>query len=128
MEMEPLLNTPQMNQIQFEKLKRQLSKLKARAPYYARMMKKNRLDPEKLRGFDEFKDKMDIFTKASWRGLVDECSGELMKARTVGTPVTRRPPHSPGRAVFPHPVPRSDLHSRGPSQLPVTRSSCFSQQ
>src|SRR5882672_201920 len=29
---------------------------------------------------------------------------------TVGTPVTRRPPHRPGRAVFPHPVPR--LHSR----------------
>ena len=28
---------------------------------------------------------------------------------TVGTPVTRRPPCSPGRAVFPHPVPR--LHS-----------------
>ncbi|MGH8654117.1 MAG: hypothetical protein ACREYE_18985, partial [Gammaproteobacteria bacterium] len=27
----------------------------------------------------------------------------------VGTPVTRRPPHRPGRAVFPHPVPR--LHS-----------------
>ncbi len=25
---------------------------------------------------------------------------------TVGTPVTRRPPHRPGRAVFPHPVPR----------------------
>ena len=28
---------------------------------------------------------------------------------TVGTPVTRRPPCRPGRAVFPHPVPR--LHS-----------------
>jgi hypothetical protein len=26
--------------------------------------------------------------------------------RTVGTPVTRRPLHRPGRAVFPHPVPR----------------------
>lgn len=25
----------------------------------------------------------------------------------VGMPVTRHPPHSPGRAVFPHPVPRS---------------------
>jgi hypothetical protein len=24
----------------------------------------------------------------------------------VGIPVTRHPPHSPGRAVFPHPVPR----------------------
>src|SRR5215510_4933900 len=28
---------------------------------------------------------------------------------TVGTPVTRRPPYRPGRAVCPHPVPR--LHS-----------------
>src|SRR5215475_9571709 len=25
---------------------------------------------------------------------------------TVGMPVTRHPPYSPGRAVFPHPVPR----------------------
>ena len=30
-------------------------------------------------------------------------------AATVGTPVTRRPPYRPGRAVFPPPVPR--LHS-----------------
>ncbi len=28
----------------------------------------------------------------------------------VGMPVTRHPPYSPGRAVFPHPVPR--LYSR----------------
>ena len=35
----------------------------------------------------------------------------------VGTPVTRRPLHSPGRAVLPHPVPRSHSLSRktGPS-------------
>jgi hypothetical protein len=32
-----------------------------------------------------------------------------IEAATVGTPVTRRPPCSPGRAVFPHPVPR--LHA-----------------
>src|SRR5215468_10392433 len=29
-----------------------------------------------------------------------------MEASTVGMPVTRHPPCSPGRAVFPHPVPR----------------------
>ncbi len=33
-------------------------------------------------------------------------------AATVGTPVTRRPPCSPGRAVFPHPVPRLHSHPR----------------
>ena len=34
------------------------------------------------------------------------------RAATVGTPVTRRPPCSPGRAVFPHPVPRLHSHPR----------------
>ena len=80
MEMEPFLNTPQMNQIQLKKLKRQLSKLKEKAPYYARMMEKNKLDPEKLSGFDEFKDKIDIFTKDNWKQLVEESSGDFIKA------------------------------------------------
>jgi len=31
---------------------------------------------------------------------------------TVGTPVARGPPHRPGRAVFPHPVPRLYSFSR----------------
>ena len=43
----------------------------------------------------------------------------------VGTPVTGRPRHRPGRAVFPHPVPRSYSLPRGPSQLPVTWPSCY---
>ena len=33
-------------------------------------------------------------------------------AATVGTSVTRRPPYRPGRAVFPHPVPRLHSHPR----------------
>lgn len=80
MEIEPLLNTPAMQTIQLEKLRRQLSRLKARAPYYARMMEKNKLEPERLSGFDEFKDKMELFTKANWRQLVDQCNGDLLKA------------------------------------------------
>ncbi len=80
MEIEPLLNTPAMQPIQLEKLRRQLSRLKARAPYYARMMEKNKLEPERLSGFDEFKDKMELFTKANWRQLVDACNGDLLKA------------------------------------------------
>ncbi len=52
----------------------------------------------------------------------------LVKSSVVGTPVTGRPPHSPGRAVFPHPVPRSHSLPRGSSQLPVTRPSSYSPQ
>jgi hypothetical protein len=36
----------------------------------------------------------------------------LSYSSAVGTPVTRRPPHSPGRAVFPPPVPRWDALPR----------------
>jgi hypothetical protein len=36
----------------------------------------------------------------------------MFVAATVGTPVTQRPPYSPGRAVFPHPVPRLHSHPR----------------
>ena len=38
-------------------------------------------------------------------------------ALAVGTPVTQRPPHRPGRAVFPHPVPRLYSLSRKASAL-----------
>ena len=37
----------------------------------------------------------------------------------VGTPVTRRPPCRPGRAVFPHPVPRLHSRPRRAAPLPV---------
>src|SRR5262245_64594458 len=40
-------------------------------------------------------------------------------AATVGTPVTRRPPCRPGRAVFPHPVPRLHSLPRRAEPLPV---------
>ena len=50
------------------------------------------------------------------------CSTSSFRASGVGTPVTGRPRprHRPGRAVFPHPVPRSYSLPRGPSQLPVS--------
>ncbi len=80
MQMEPMLNNPGMGKIQFEKLKKMLMKLKATAPYYTRMMERNNLDPEKLTGFDELKEKIEIFTKQSMWDLVDECGGDYLKA------------------------------------------------
>jgi phenylacetate-CoA ligase len=80
MEMEPLYGTPQMAKLQFEKLKKQLIRLKAKGGHYARMMERNKLDPEKLSGFDEFKDKVDIFNKATWKKIVEDCGGDMLKA------------------------------------------------
>jgi phenylacetate-CoA ligase len=80
MEMEPLYGTPQMAKLQLQRLKAQLVKLKIKGGHYARMMERNKLDPEKLSGFDEFKDKTEIFTKATWKKIVDDCDGDMLKA------------------------------------------------
>jgi phenylacetate-CoA ligase len=80
MQMEPLYGTPEMAKIQFDKLKNQLIRLKVKGGYYARMMERNKLDPEKLSGFDEFKDKVDIFSKATWKKIVEDCGGDMLKA------------------------------------------------
>ena len=80
MEMEPLYGTHEMATIQLDRLKDQLIRLKAKGGYYARMMERNKLDPEKLSGFDEFKDKTDIFSKATWKKIVEDCNGDMLKA------------------------------------------------
>jgi phenylacetate-CoA ligase len=80
MEIEPLYNTPEMKRIQLEKLKHQLVRLKHKRGYYAQMMKKNKLEPEKLSSFEEFKDKVDIFTKTTWNKIVEDCNGDMLKA------------------------------------------------
>jgi phenylacetate-CoA ligase len=79
MEMEPLYGTPQMQRIQLDRLRNQLIRLRAKGGYHARMMERNKLVPEKLSGFDEFRDKAEIFNKATWQRLVDDCEGDMLK-------------------------------------------------
>lgn len=88
MEIEPLLNTPEMKKIQFTKLKIMLNRLKANAPFYTQMFAQSGLDPEKLTGFDEFKDKISLFNKESLRNLVMEYGGDVMKAIQQIIPVS----------------------------------------
>jgi phenylacetate-CoA ligase len=80
MEMEQLYGTPEMAKVQLVRLKDQLVRLKVKGGYFARMMERNKLDPEKLNGFDEFKDKVEIFNKAAWKKIVDDCEGDMLKA------------------------------------------------
>ena len=88
MEMEPLLNTPEMEKIQLQKLKKMLSRLKANAPFYTRILENAKLDPDKLSGFDEFKDKISLFNKQSLLALVQEYKGDLLKVLDQIMPVS----------------------------------------
>ncbi len=88
MEIEPLLNTPQIRPIQFDRLTSMLQRLKAKAPFYRRMFDRCGLVPEKLRSFEEYTDKVPLFEKASLRALVDECGGDILKALDQIMPVS----------------------------------------
>ncbi len=88
MEMEPLLGTPEMEKIQLERLKTMLGRLKANAPFYARILEDAKLDPEKLTGFDEFKDKIALFNKQSLLALVQEYKGDFLKVLDQIMPVS----------------------------------------
>lgn len=79
MEMEPLFNTPAMIPIQLTKLRTMLGRLKAGAPFYARMFEKNGIDPDKIGSFAEFSEKVPLFNKAALRDLLVECGGDLLK-------------------------------------------------
>jgi len=87
MEIEPLLNTPEMKKIQLNKLKTMLARLKASAPFYTQMLTKSGLVPEKLTGFEEFKEKIELFNKESLKTLVMECGGDILKALEKVMPV-----------------------------------------
>ncbi|MFZ2630188.1 MAG: phenylacetate--CoA ligase family protein [Desulfosalsimonadaceae bacterium] len=88
MDIEPLLNTPAMEKIQFVKLKKMLSRLKANAPFYAKMIEGSKCDPDSLSSMDEFKDKIAFFNKENLRVLVMECNGDFIKALNQIMPIS----------------------------------------
>jgi phenylacetate-CoA ligase len=88
MDIEPLLNTPQIQQLQLEKLKKMLARLKANAPFYAKMFADSKCDPDALKSMEEFKDKIALFNKESLRTLVMECGGDLLKALDQIMPIS----------------------------------------
>jgi phenylacetate-CoA ligase len=88
MQIEPLLNTPEIRKLQLEKLKKMLGRLKANAPFYAKMLSESRLDPDGLSGFEEYSDKINLFDKAALRALVMECGGDLLKTLDQVMPIS----------------------------------------
>jgi len=88
MQIEPLLNTPEIRRLQFDRLKTMLLRLKAKAPFYTRMFDAWGLEPEKLRSFTEYTDKVPLFDKAALRALVAECGGDILQALDQIMPVS----------------------------------------
>jgi phenylacetate-CoA ligase len=88
MEMEQMLNTPEMEKLQLERLRTMLGRLKSNAPFYADLMQGNHLNPEKLSSFAEFRDKIPLFNKQSLLTLVERYEGDFLRVLDDIMPVS----------------------------------------
>jgi len=88
MEYEPILNTPEMREIQLEKLKIMLRRLYDNAPFYTRQFDEVGLKPEKVKSFEDFSRAVPLFDKEGLRALVVDFGGDILKVIDQLIPVS----------------------------------------
>ena len=88
MEYEPMLNTPEMKQIQLEKLRVLLKRLYENAPFYTRQFDAAGLKPEKVKSFEDFSSAVPLFDKEGLRALVVEFGGDILRVIDELVPVS----------------------------------------
>jgi phenylacetate-CoA ligase len=88
MEIEPLFNTPEIQKLQFQKLKRMLERLNANAPFYSKMLSNGKFSIDSISSMEDFREKVPLFNKESLRALAMECGGDLLKTLDQIMPIS----------------------------------------
>jgi len=78
MEVEPILNTPEMREIQLAKLKVFLRRLYEGAPFYTKKFDELGVVPEKIASLEDFSKAIPLFDKEGLRAMVVEFGGDLL--------------------------------------------------
>jgi phenylacetate-CoA ligase len=78
MEMEPILNTPEMREIQLERLKVFLRRLYDNAPFHTKKFDEWGVVPEKINSLDDFSKAIPLFDKEGLRAMVFEFGGDIL--------------------------------------------------
>lgn len=78
MEMEPILNTPEMREIQLAKLRMFLRRLYDNAPFYRRKFDEWGVAPEKIASLEDFAKAVPLFDKEGLRAMVFEYGGDIL--------------------------------------------------
>ncbi|MFH1625089.1 MAG: phenylacetate--CoA ligase family protein [Pseudomonadota bacterium] len=89
MEMEPILNTPQMREIQLEKIKKLVKRLYENKPFWRQRMDKAKVKPDDIKSLDDFRYRIPVFDKAQRRQLAKECEMDMVKVvdKSIGVPL-----------------------------------------
>ena len=115
MEMESILGSERMREIQLEGLRARAENLFRHAPYFRRRMEACGIEPRDVRSLEDWSRALPVFTKTSYRELMEECGGDVYRMLDEILPV------SPGDLVSmaatsgttgdpqPYPLTQSDL-------------------
>lgn len=82
MEVEPLLNTPVMREIQWEKLQKAIHFFYEKVPFDRRRMDRAGVKPEDIRSFDDFARAIPIISQADFRDAMEEGDLDLPRVYT----------------------------------------------
>ncbi|WP_228000089.1 phenylacetate--CoA ligase family protein [Nocardia australiensis] len=89
MEIEPLLNTPEIKDVQWGKLQQLLTRLYDSKPFWRERMDTADARPQDLKSLEDFSRRMPIMDKAQRRQLVLDCDGDVIRAvdQSIAVPV-----------------------------------------
>jgi phenylacetate-CoA ligase len=89
MEMESILNTSKMREIQLEKVKKLVNRLYENKPFWKERMDKAKVKPEDIKSLDDFSRRIPIFDKVQRRQLAEECEMNMAEVvdKTIGVPL-----------------------------------------
>ncbi|MDD3717717.1 MAG: phenylacetate--CoA ligase family protein [Actinomycetota bacterium] len=88
MEIEPILNTPEMREMQLAKLKALLRRLYEGAPFYRKQFDELGVVPEKIASMEDFSRAVPLFDKEGLRTMVVESGGDLLAVLDQIMPVS----------------------------------------
>lgn len=77
MDVEPFLDDPALRELQWRKLRQRLAEANARAPYWRRRFAAAGLQPEDLNTWEDFADRVPLFTKDDYRALAASHDGDM---------------------------------------------------
>ena len=88
-ETESILNTPQMREIQLQKIRKLLQRLYESKPFWKDRLDKAKVKPKDIKSLDDFSRRVPVFDKVQRRQLAEDCNMDMTEVvdRIIGVPL-----------------------------------------
>lgn len=91
MDIESILNTPRMREIQLQKLRKLVARLYDVKPFWRKYLDDAGVKPGDIKTLDDFSRRVPVFDKARRRKIFEECGGDMVRVvdSTIGVEMDR---------------------------------------